>query len=180
MCITAEGAGRAEQFGTADLINRLLAGIAAGLCLVSVPTLARFFMDFTFNCPFCNQDLTIDESGVGSEIACPACREMLIVPTPAQARRPHSVPTTGTESLILKPTSRPLEATAKALKKIRLKTFRHVDCVKDDKDRFDEIVSDFLHKIGEDEVVSVQPIHYTQVKDGVALTDYGVVVVYKS
>ena len=58
-----------------------------------------------------------------------------------------------------------------------IRTFRHSDWQGGGEDNFDEEVSRFLKKIGSDNVVSVNPISYT---DGDAkLIDYGVMVVFK-
>ncbi|MBI3875643.1 MAG: hypothetical protein HY300_06720 [Verrucomicrobia bacterium] len=149
-------------------------------------------MDFSFNCPFCNQALTIDESGVGAELACPKCGEVLIIPAPDHPGGPvtegdqptHtiSLPTSSrVEAQIMKP-SKPLDVAAKSLKKIRLKTFRHHELVKDGKDTFDDAVSDFLAKTGEDNIVGVHTVHYSHTpKDATApVSDYGITVVYKT
>ena len=37
-------------------------------------------MDITFNCDFCGQSITVDESGHGSVVNCPKCSESLVVP----------------------------------------------------------------------------------------------------
>jgi DNA-directed RNA polymerase subunit RPC12/RpoP len=87
---------------------------------------------------------------------------------------------TPTESLIEKPLV-PLEAAKDADKKIRTKTIRHTDCVEVGHDRFDEIVSNFLVKIGEANIISLNPINYTHLDIGSQklLTDYGLLIVYK-
>lgn len=156
-------------------------------------------MDIVFNCPFCNQELSVDETGAGAEIPCPSCSEVLLVPssefsnlvtTPSES--PEPTPNKDTRSIaraaessapaqILKP-NRPLDATAKGDKKPRLKTFRRQDFIKDGKDRFDEAVTEFLQKVGSDNVVSAHPISYSYVakEGGQVLTDYGVIVIYRS
>ena len=148
-------------------------------------------MDFNFNCPFCNLALTIDESGAGSEIACPGCKEVLIIPAPGDAggvaAPEHSggvalpLPNRGVEAKIMKP-NKPLDVAAKAFKKIRLKTFRRVECMKDGKDQFDETVSEFLQKTGDENVVSVHPVQYSHTpKDATSSqTDFGVVILYRA
>ena len=157
-------------------------------------------MDIVFNCPFCNQELSVDETGAGAEIPCPSCSEVLLVPSsefsnlvasPTEAA-PEPAPNKDTRSIaraaesatpaqILKP-NRPLDATAKGDKKPRLKTFRRQDCMKDGKDRFDEAVTEFLQKIGADNVVGAHPISYSYVakEGGQILADYGVIVLYRS
>lgn len=151
-------------------------------------------MEISFNCPLCNQHLTIDESGVGAEIPCPKCGEVLIIPTPEPTEptpRHASEAEGGGHSVPLPPTSRgetkilkapkPLDIAAKAIRKVRFKTFRHLDFVKDGKDSFDETVANFLSNTGEENLIGVHTIQYTPTpKESAAVTDYGVVVVYKA
>ena len=87
---------------------------------------------------------------------------------------------TPTESLIEKPLV-PLEAAKDADKKIRTKTIRHTDCVEVGHDRFDEVVSNFLAKVGEANIISINTITYTNLDIGSQkiMTEYGVLVVYK-
>jgi DNA-directed RNA polymerase subunit RPC12/RpoP len=90
----------------------------------------------------------------------------------------HSKPT---ESLIAKPLP-PLEVAAKESdRKIRIKTIRHTDCIEVGHDRFDEVVSQFLGKIGETSIISINTINYTFLDIGTQklMTEYGVMVVYK-
>ena len=42
-------------------------------------------MDINFKCTHCGQELSADESGAGSEIQCPACNGMLVIPAPTPA-----------------------------------------------------------------------------------------------
>jgi hypothetical protein len=86
------------------------------------------------------------------------------------------------ESLISKPLP-PMEAAAvkDTDKHIRVKTIKHTDCIEVGHDRFDEIVSSFLGKIGETNIVSITPLTYTFLDIGTQklLTEFGVLVVYK-
>ena len=85
-----------------------------------------------------------------------------------------------TDSLIKKP-NKPLEVAAKDTeKKIRTKTIRHTDCIEVGKDRYDELVSEFLQKVGRDNIISISPINYTHMDLGTRalMTEYGVTVVY--
>ncbi len=85
------------------------------------------------------------------------------------------------ESLIAKPLA-PLEVAAKDTdKKVRVKTIRHTDCIEVGHDRFDEIVSNFLIKVGEPNVVSITPLTYTHLDIGTQklMTEFGVLIVYK-
>jgi hypothetical protein len=85
------------------------------------------------------------------------------------------------ESLIAKPLP-PLEVAAKDTdKKVRVKTIRHTDCIEVGHDKFDEVVSTFLGKIGEENIINVSPMTYTHLDIGTQklLTDYAIMVVYR-
>ncbi len=86
-----------------------------------------------------------------------------------------------TESLIEKPRA-PLEVAAKESdKKLRIKTIRHTDCVEVGHDKFDEVVTNFLQKVGEANIISLSPLTYTHLDIGSQklMTDYAVMVVYR-
>jgi hypothetical protein len=165
-------------------------------------------MDIIFNCPECQQELAVDNSGAGTEIDCPTCGVKITVPqaprpstaAPAPPEAGHAgsamaasaaakvemhlkVPVhdkTG-ESLIGKPPV-PLEVAAKESdRKIRTKTIRRTDCVEVGRDHFDEAVSSFLGKIGESNLISINTVTYSYVDSGSQklLTDYGVLIVYR-
>ena len=90
------------------------------------------------------------------------------------------VHTTPTASLIEKPKPS-LEASAKESdKKLRVKTIRHTDHIEVGHDRFDEFVTNFLEKIGESNIQSIQPLTYTHLDIGSQklMTDYAVMVIY--
>jgi len=155
-------------------------------------------MDIDFKCPKCDQDLSADANDAGTEIECPACHETIVIPQPvaaeghaetnasaaaeAKEEKHFSVPLRDkpSDSLIAKPLPS-LEASAKEGVKMRIKTIRHSDCVEVGKDHFDEVVTKFLEKIGEPNVVSVTTFNYTHMdlatRDWV--TDYGVLVIYR-
>jgi DNA-directed RNA polymerase subunit RPC12/RpoP len=85
------------------------------------------------------------------------------------------------ESLIEKPLA-PLEVAAKDTdKKIRVKTIKHTDCIEVGHDKFDEVVTNFLGKIGEANIISITTLAYTHLDIGTQklLTDFGVMVVYR-
>jgi len=48
-------------------------------------------------------------------------------------------------------------------------------------DRFDEVVSNFLVKVGQDHIITISPINYTNLDIGSQklMTEYGVLIVYK-
>ncbi len=169
-------------------------------------------MDVIFNCPRCEQELAVDSSGAGTEIACPSCGATITIPEPETVLARHGVDNEGgarveahpvnpiassaaarvemhlrvptrkaTESLIEKPPP-PLEVAAKTSdKKIRVKTIKHTDCIEVGHDKFDEVVSNFLGKVGEADVISITPLAYTHLDIGTQklLTDFGVMIVYR-
>lgn len=86
-----------------------------------------------------------------------------------------------TESLIAKALP-PLEVAAKDTeKKLKVKTIRHTDCVEVGKDKFDEVVSGFLVKVGETNIVNINTLTYTVLDIGSQklMTEFGVLIVYK-
>lgn len=159
-------------------------------------------MDINFKCRHCDQDLQVEATGAGSEIQCPACGGLLVIPAPepsGASSGPHIVNPISTsaaaredkhfvvpqravptESLITKPL-RPLEAAAHEGIQLRVKCIRHFDCVEVGKDHFDEIVTNWLNKIGEQNIVKVDTFNYAhrdlETRDWV--TDYGVFILYK-
>jgi len=157
-------------------------------------------MDISFKCPVCEQELEVDASGGGSTIECPACASSITVPQPdpslvvpvAVAALPEppkeekhfSVPMhekAPVQALIQKP-NRPLDIVAKdGDKTMRIKTFKRSDCVEVGKDHFDEQVSAFLEKVGQTNIVSINPITYSFMELGSRqiLADYGVMIVFK-
>lgn len=159
-------------------------------------------MDINFKCPNCGQELSADESGAGSEIQCPACNGMLVIPapTPAVAGQPggnlnpiassaaarehkhFSVPQRekAPDQLIAKPL-KPLDAAAKDGVHIRIKTLRHSDHIEVGKDHFDEHVTKFLNEVGEPNIIKVEPITYThqELNSRQWITDYGLLVIYR-
>jgi hypothetical protein len=156
-------------------------------------------MDISFKCPVCEQELEVDASGGGSTIECPACSSSITVPHPDPALVPpaaaappeppkeekhFSVPVhekPPAQELIKKP-NRPLDVVAKeGDKTMRIKTFKRSDCVEVGKDHFDEQVSAFLEKVGQSNIVSINPITYSFMELGsrAILADYGVMIVFK-
>lgn len=159
-------------------------------------------MDVTFQCPICNQELEVDASAAGSSIDCPSCANAITVPAvemagesaapaepvappqPAAEPKHFSVPMhdrAPVEALIQKP-NRPLEVAAKENDKtLRIKSFKRSECQEVGRDRFDELVSAFLEKVGQANIVNVNPINYSymDLTTRTILTDFGVVIVYR-
>lgn len=85
------------------------------------------------------------------------------------------------ESLIAKPLA-PLEVAAKQSdRQIRAKSIRRIECVEVGHDKFDEVVTNFLAKVGEANILNVLPLAYTHldISSQKVLTDYGVLIIYK-
>ena len=49
-------------------------------------------MDIIFNCPHCEQEMAVDNSGAGSEIQCPSCGAKIMIPAEATPPAPESAP----------------------------------------------------------------------------------------
>ena len=84
-------------------------------------------------------------------------------------------------ALIEKPLA-PLEVSAKESdKKMKVKTIRHTDCIEVGHDKFDEVITNFLSRVGEQNIVSLTPLTYTHIDIGSQklLTDFGVMIVYR-
>lgn len=166
-------------------------------------------MDIVFNCPNCEQELAVDQSGAGSQIDCPACNESITIPAgskvttgplPPVTPPPSDKSTVATsaaakvslnlklpvrdkpgELLIDKPRP-PLEIVQKgAGKKLRIHTIRRAQCVESGHDHFDERVSEFLNQVTETNLVGVHIINYEHFDVGIQkiVTDYGVLIVFR-
>ena len=158
-------------------------------------------MDINFKCRHCEQELTIDAVGAGTEIQCPSCGGTLVIPNPDPIHaQPHIINAMATSAaaregerhfavpqrdkpadpLIAKPL-KPLEAAAHEGVQLRIKCIRHYDCVEVGKDHFDEVVTNFLNKVGEQNIVKMETFNYShrdlETRDWV--TDYGMLIVYK-
>jgi hypothetical protein len=66
-------------------------------------------------------------------------------------------------------------------KKIRVKTIRHTDCIEVGKDKFDDVLTEFLGKVGESNVININPMTYTHLDIGSQklMTEYAVLIVYR-
>jgi ribosomal protein S27E len=153
-------------------------------------------MDIVFNCPNCDQELAVDQSGAGSQIDCPACGEHITIPgsgkvttgslpevappppvtaSPIASSAAAKVPLhlkvpvrdTPAEPLIGKPKP-PLEVVQKgAGKKLRLRSIRRAQCIENGHDYFDDRVTEFLNQVTETNLVSIHPINYEHFDVGV-------------
>jgi hypothetical protein len=145
-------------------------------------------------CPSCNEPITIPEpesvvapAGVEGSPGAARFEVHPVNPIASSAaakvemhlRVPmHSSPS---EMLIAKPLA-PLEVAAKESdRKMRVRTIKHTDCIEVGHDKFDEVVSNFLAKVGEANIISINTLTYTHLDIGTQklLTDFGVMVVYR-
>jgi hypothetical protein len=146
-------------------------------------------MEIIFNCPHCEQELSVDADGAGEQIKCPTCGETITIP-PKSTKIPTQAPPIGTPGsgpvnaiassaaakvelrlkvpvhsspaapLIEKPKP-PLDAAAKGGdKRIRIHTMRRAQCVESGHDKFDEKVTAYLNEVGEANIVGIHPISY--------------------
>ena len=156
-------------------------------------------MDITFSCDNCKQELEADSSLSGSAIQCPSCGANLVIPeadpqtvkthspiaasAAAKIERHFSVPThDGPVETLIKKGPAPLEVAARDEDKtIRVKTIKRTDCVEVGHDRFDEVVTQFLGKVGQANIITISPINYQHLDIGSQklMTDFGVMIVYK-
>ncbi len=154
-------------------------------------------MDIVFNCPNCEQELAVDQTGAGSQIDCPSCGEAITIPAaggkvttgqlpsapPPPAPKPSSINAsaaakvelhlkvpvrdTPSEVLIGKPKP-PLDAVQKgAGKRLRIRSIRRAACIENGHDLFDDKVSAFLQEVTESNLVSIHTIGYEQFDVGI-------------
>jgi len=156
-------------------------------------------MDLIFKCVNCNQELSVNPAGAGTEIECPTCGQTITIPEPepqtirninpistsaaAKEIKQFNVPvrTTPTEVLVKKKVD-PLEvAAAGGEKKLRIRTIKRTECLEVGHDKFDETVSELLSKIGVENLISATPVNYSHfdLNTRQSMMDYGVIIVYK-
>ena len=153
-------------------------------------------MDIVFNCPNCDQELAVDQSGAGSQIECPSCNETITIPAAsgtgkvttgslpaAPSPAPSAINTSAAakielhlkvpvhdkpaESLIGK-AKPPLDVVQKgAGKRLRVRTIRRAACVENGHDLFDEKVSAILQEIGESNILTTHVVGYEQFDVGI-------------
>ena len=147
-------------------------------------------MEIIFNCPNCDQELSVDADGAGEQIKCPTCGETLTIPPKSTKPTPDSTPIgtpgsgpvnaiassaaakvelrlkvpvhqTPSASLIEKP-KLTIDAIAKgADKRIRIHTMRRAQCVESGHDMFDEKVTTFLNEVGEPNIIGIHTVSYS-------------------
>jgi len=156
-------------------------------------------MDVTFHCTHCQQVLEADAGLAGTQIECPSCGKHLVIPAPdptnvkmlnpisasagAKEEKHFTVPVREgpSEVLIQKPVEVQDVVPQDGRLHLRIKTIRRIDCVEVGHDRFDEVVTKFLDKVGPDNVISVNTVAYTHIDIGSQklLTDFGILILYK-
>ena len=154
-------------------------------------------MDIAFSCTNCHQQLEVDASAAGSKIQCPSCGHPLVVPEPditmlhhlnpmassagAKEEKHFSVPVRDRPSEVLIKQIAKVEEVSETGKKLKIRAIKRVDCVEVGKDRFEEVVSNFLNRVGQENVISINTMNYTHIDMGTRqlLNDFGVLVVYK-
>ena len=150
-------------------------------------------------CPSCGETLTIPQAGADGSRMSGAAESRHGLPTfPVHSSNPSHTMTTSAaakiekhlkvplhntpaESLIQKPL-KPLEVAAKETdKKIRVRAIRHSDCIEVGHDRFEEIVAQFLDKVGETNIVNMSVFNYTHMDIGSQrlMTEYGLMIIYR-
>lgn len=156
-------------------------------------------MDVAFHCPHCKQELEVDASAAGQTIQCPTCHSEITVPQPdvtnihthggtiatsAAAKVEHhfTVPVhEGPAEVLIKRVQKEEEVVVEGPKKIKVRIFRHTDCVEVGRDRYEEMVSAFLNKIGEENIISLTPLSYNHIDIATQkiLIDYALQIIYR-
>lgn len=156
-------------------------------------------MDLTFHCSNCKQELAVDSTAAGTVIQCPTCNAHVTVPhadatnihllntmassAAAKIERHFSVPAhdAPAEILLQVPTHAEEEVVADGDKKVKVKIFRHTDCVEVGRDRYEELVGAFLNKVGEPNIISIGTMNYTHIDIATQkiLSDYAVQIIYR-
>lgn len=154
-------------------------------------------MDVTFHCPHCQQELVVDASGAGSVIACPTCEAEITIPevdittikpvnpiaTSAAVReeKHFKVPLRDKPSEVLVQKKKSDDDELGPEKKIRVKIFRHSDCVEVGVDNYEKEVAKFLNEVGEENIISITPLTYTHLDLGTQklLQDYALQIIYR-
>jgi len=145
------------------------------------------------NCPACGKSIVIPEPetvvprvGVDSENSPARVEPHPVNPIASSAAAKVEmhlrVPSNkAAEVLIAKPLA-PLEVAAKESdRRIRVKTIKHTDCIEVGHDKFDEVVTNFLVKVGEASIINITTLTYTHLDIGSQklMTDFGVMIVYR-
>ena len=146
-------------------------------------------------CPACNESIVIPNVGsAGTRTGAPTDS----LPTASAGAAPSNpiassaaakvemhlkvpVRTAPSERLIEKPL-KPLDVAAKETdRKLKMKTIRRQDCVEVGHDHYDEMVTKFIQKVGEENIVEFIPVNYSflDISSQKLLADFGVMIVYR-
>lgn len=146
------------------------------------------------DCPACGEPIVIPEAamvpGSGIPTLPPEQSGVRVGPNPnpiaasaaAKVEMHLRVPSNKAPDVLIAKSLAPLEVAAKESdRKIRVKTIKHTDCVEVGHDKFDEMVTNFLGKVGETNVISITTLSYSHLDIGTQklLTDFGVMIVYR-
>jgi len=164
-------------------------------------------MEIIFNCPNCEQELSVDGEGAGSEIKCPTFGTKITIPNKPPEAASEPPPDTGLHTLnpiassaaakiemhlkvpvrdkpgesLVKKVVPTVFAAKTADKRIRIRTIRHAQCIEAGHDKLDERITEFLNQVGEPNIISVHLLNYEHFDVGVQkiLVDFGVMVVFR-
>ena len=170
-------------------------------------------MEIIFDCPHCNQELSVDAAGAGQEIECPTCHETIVIPAESQKSAPTNPPAPSeahapslapsaihssaaakierhlkvpvrdkpSEILVAKPNPTLGVRKTGGAKQLRIHTIRRAACIESGHDKFDEVVTNFLNDVGEENIKEIDTISYNyfDVVTQKILVDYGVIVIYR-
>lgn len=108
----------------------------------------------------------------------PAAATPHATPAAAEAHKPLSVPRReGPQESLVKKTVHAEDLHEE--KKIRVRTIKRGSCVEVGHDLFDEKVTEFLNKVGRENIIHMSAISYGAMDStGHMLPDYGIMVVY--
>jgi hypothetical protein len=157
----------------------------------------RAIMDIAFSCTHCHQQLEVDASAAGSKIQCPSCAQPLVVPEPditmlhhvdamassagAKEEKHFSVPVHDRPTEVLVKQVAKAEEVSGTERTLKIRAIKRVDCIEVGKDRFEEVVSSFLNRVGQENVISINTMNYSHIDMATRtlLNDFGVLIVYK-
>jgi hypothetical protein len=152
----------------------------------------------TIECPTCNTTIIVPQPEVETPAPAPAAASAEPAPSyhgheahpinamassaASKIERHFSVPVhdSPAEILIQKKAVVEEAPAAGAEKKLKIRIFRHTDCIEVGHDRYEELVGAFLNKIGKENIVTMFPLNYTHVDiaSQKVLTDYAFQIVY--
>jgi DNA-directed RNA polymerase subunit RPC12/RpoP len=146
------------------------------------------------DCPSCGQAIIIPEpssSRSGLPTLPPEQAGVRLAPNPSNAIAASAaakvemhlkVPSNKAPQMLIAKPLAPLEVAAKESdRKMRVKTIKHTDCIEVGHDKFDEVVTNFLLRIGESNIVGIHTLTYTHLDIGSQklMTDFGVMIIYR-